>query len=66
MVEEIRADFDRLLAGCERHYRALEAALAQTQGPASDELRDAMRRATELIEVLESVAYDRMSRLVTP
>ena len=68
-VDEIQAQFDELLSRCERYYRGLKQELAAVdeqpdgEGRPRAAVETALLRATELIEVLESVTYDRLHRL---
>ncbi len=61
LVAQIRADYDRLLGGCEELYRSIESKdIPQAPDGSAD---DRLVRVTELIEILESVTFDRIRRL---
>jgi hypothetical protein len=66
-LEQIRASFDQLLAGTGAYYEQLRRELERPGlDPArQDRIRDALGRATELVEVLESVTFDRVRRLTS-
>lgn len=59
---QIRAGFDQLLDGTARYYAWVASRLeSDSLDPAARQrLEDAQIRATELIEVLESVTFDRI------
>jgi len=61
----VQASFGQLLAEAGAYHEHLQAELNRPGlDPAGrDRIRDALRYATELVEILESVTFDRIRRL---
>lgn len=64
---DIHAGFDQLLAATGAYYQRIEEGLAQPDlsDAVRDRLLDARGRATQLVEVLESITYDRVRWLTS-
>jgi hypothetical protein len=61
-LNSIQDGFDQLLGGAAAYYARVEERLASEEPDTAQraQLEDALMRATQLIEVLESVTYDRI------
>jgi hypothetical protein len=62
LLERIRISFDQLLAGTGAYYQELERMLEHPDldEAVRDQVGEALARTTQLVEVLESVTFDRI------